>query len=412
MKHFASILVVLALLCGCLAAAVHAQPAQAPAGSKLEFRPDGSFKIIQVSDTQEFILSSSITQEWLYDLAQREQPDLFVLTGDNDSTGGASSFPRFIARLLVKSSVDTLMRVFDRIYEESGIPMTMVFGNHDNEATASNVTRAEQFAMYARHKSFIGRYIPAADEGTRDVDGQHYGTHNLLIYDHTGAAPMFNLWLFDSGSYDERGGYSCVQKPQIDWFNAVNEETGKLPSFAFQHIIVPEIYDLLTVTDASDANSFSHSFVDADGTTYQKYISMELPAGVKGVLRESPGPGMYNEGQYEALNGAGNVLAMFFGHDHVNTFERRLENATDLVNSPCSGFGSYGDIDLRGVRVITLRENSLNDYGTYHVPYQGFYGDSALREARLKMSQDMGTPATLLDAVSFKPLLWLGKLFA
>jgi hypothetical protein len=303
------------------------------------------------------------------------------------------------------------MRVFDRIYKKFGIPMTMVFGNHDNEATPSKVTREEQFAMYAKHKSFIG-WASDADKDTLDVDGQHYGTHNLLIYDHEGAAPVFNLWLFDSGSYDERGGYSCVQKPQIDWFDAVNEETGKLPSFSFQHIIVPEIYDLLTPASAGDANTFSREFIDGQGKKYTKYISQTLPADVKkGVLREAPCPGMYNEGQYEALSGAGNVLAMFFGHDHVNTFELRRENAMDLVNSPCSGFGSYGDIDLRGVRVITLNESNLNTYGTYHVPYQGFYGDNSLREARLKMSQDLGTPATLLDAISFKPLLWLGGLF-
>jgi hypothetical protein len=222
---------------------------------------------------------------------------------------------------------------------------------------------------------------------------------------------VFNLWMFDSGSNDERGGYSWVQQPQIDWFNRTNAALNKLPSFAFQHIIVPEIYDFLTVTNETDTNSFSRDFVDAQGRDYKKYISQTLPAGVKGVLREAPCPARYNDGQYDAMNSAGNVLAMFFGHDHINTFELRRENAMDLINSPCAGFGSYGDIDLRGARVITLKESSLKTYETRHVPYQGFYGDGGLRGTRLKMFQSMGTVAVIFDVVSVKPLLWVGGLF-
>ena len=384
MKRFASLIFAAALLCGCLL--IPAQAATDPAGAAgLKFRKDGTFKIIQVSDTQEFLISSTIAAQFLYDLAVSEKPDLFVLMGDNVSTGGASYVPAFLSRVAVRSSVETLMRVFDRIYKDLGIPMTMVYGNHDNEVGPDRVSRAKQFEMYARHKCFIGYYIPEADEGTQDEQGQHYGTHNLLVYDKAGVTPKFNLWLFDSGSYDERGGYSGVQEPQVAWFNETNEALGKLPSIAFQHIIVPEIYDFLTP-------------------------EKKLPADTIGELREDPCPGQYNYGQYEALNSAGNVLAMFFGHDHVNTFELR-RSGTDLVNSPCTSFGSYGDIDLRGVRVITLKDSDLTGYETRCVSYQGYYGDGFLRETRLKMFQSMGTAATLLDVFTFRPLFWLTGLF-
>jgi len=385
MKRFFGILLALTLLCGCLMvpSSAAADPASA---AGLRFKQDGTFKIIQVADLQEFLISSTISAQFLWDLAEREKPDLFVLTGDNVSTGGANQVPAFLGRIAVRSSVDTMMSAFDRIYKKFGIPVTMVYGNHDNEAGPACVSRADQFAMYARHESFIGYYIPEADEGTEDAQGQHYGTHNLLVYDKNGAAPAFNIWMFDSGSYDKRGGYSCVQRPQIDWFNETNEATGKLPSFSFQHIVVPEIYDFLTP-------------------------DKKLPAGTKGVMREDPCPGTEcNDGQYEALNSAGNVLAMFFGHDHVNTYELILPG-TDLVNSPCSGFGSYGDIDLRGVRVITLRESDLSAYETQCLSYQTYYGDSPLRQLRLEMFQQIQTPATLLDVITFKPLLWAAGLF-
>ena len=382
MKRIISILTALALgLCLAIPAAA-APDAQS---ANLKFRTDGTFKIIQVTDTQDFLLSCQVTQDFLYELAKTERPDLFVLTGDNVGTGGAKGLPKFLAKLLVKLSVENLMRAFDKIYKDFGIPMTMVFGNHDNEVGPDKVSRAEQFAMYAAHKCFIGYYIDAADKGTGDEQGQHYGTHNIVIKNSAGTAPAFNLWMFDSGSYDERGGYSSVQTAQVDWFTQLNG-TLNLPSIAFQHIIVPEI--------------FAPGVLTPEKT---------LPAGTVGVLRENPCPGNYNYGQYDALS-AGGVLALFVGHDHVNTYELRLPG-TDLINSPCTGFGAYGDIDLRGARIITLDESDLTGYETRLVTFQTFFGPNTLRRARLNMYQSMSTPATLLDWISFKPLLWLLDLF-
>jgi len=381
MKRFISIFAALAL-CLCLGLPA----AAADAGSaNLQFKPDGTFKIIHVTDTQDFLLSCAITQGFLYDLAKEEKPDLFVLTGDNISSGAVKNFPKFLEKLLVRASVNNLMRAFDRIYRDFGIPVTMVFGNHDNECGPDKVSRAEQFAMYAAHKSFIGYYIDAADAGTDDEQGQHYGTHNLTVKNSAGTAPAFNLWLFDSGSYDPAGGYSHVQTPQIDWFNQRNGELN-LPSIAFQHIIVPEI--------------FAPGVLTPERT---------LPPGTVGELREPPCPGRHNDGQYAALS-AGGVLALFVGHDHVNTYELHLPG-TDLINSPCTGFGSYGDLDLRGARVITLDEKDLSAYETEVVTFRDFYPQNTLRGARLEMYQSMSTAATLLDWISFKPLLWLLGLF-
>jgi len=387
MKRIVSILAALALaLCLAIpAAGANAQRAVDAQSAGLKFKPDGTFKIIQVSDTQEFFFSSTITQDFLYDLAKNERPDLFVLTGDNVRSADAKQHPAFFAKLFVRAGVENLMCAFDRIYRDFGIPMTMVYGNHDNEAGQDIVTRAEQFAMYARHECFVGYYIPAADEGTEDDQGQHYGTHNIVIKNSAGTAPAFNIWMFDSGAWDPRGGYSCVQRPQIDWFESANDALGKLPSLAFQHIIVRDVLDFF-----------------GPGNT--------LPAGTQGEKRKNPGPSRYNEGQYAALNAAGNVLAVFSGHDHTNTFVLQLPG-TDIVNSPGTGFGSYGDVDLRGVRVITLDESDLSGYGTDTLHYMSYYGQGGLRQSRLEMYQARSTAATLLDWMSFKPLLWLLGLF-
>ena len=351
--------------------------------ANLKFKEDGTFKIIQVSDTQEFFVSSTLTQDFLYDLAVKEKPDLFILTGDNISSGAAKSFPNFLAKAMIQTSIDALMCVFDRIYKEFGIPVTMVYGNHDNEIGQDKVRRAEQFAMYEKHPSFIGYYIDEADKGTNDREGQHYGTHNLVVKDKTGTNPAVNLWMFDSGSYDADGDYSCVQPAQIAWFNRTHT-ANPLPSLAFQHIIVKEIYDFIAK--------------DAEG----KY---QLPADTIGTLRENPCPGNSNHGLYTALCNAG-TMAIFTGHDHVNTFEI-IRPGTDLINTSCAGFGSYGDIDLRGARVITLDESNLGTYDTELVTIQGFYGPHFLYSGRLSMYQSMSVAGIITDWISFKPLLWL-----
>jgi hypothetical protein len=41
----------------------------------------------------------------------------------------------------------------------------------------------------------------------------------------------------------------------------------------------------------------------------------------------------------------------------------------------------------------------------------GYYGGSALRQARLDMAQEMNSWAALIDGFTFKPLFWLIGLF-
>ena len=235
--------------------------------------------------------------------------------------------------------------------------------------------------MYATHPSFIGYYIPEADEGALDSHGQRYGTHNLVIKN-TAGAPAFNLWMFDSGA--NPGG---VQKPQIDWFKAAHADLGSLPSFAFQHHPVPEVYECLTPEQA-------------------------LPPGAAGEMRQLPSV-TENYGHYDALDSAGNVLALFFGHNHKNSFELRRPGRTDLVNTPLTGFGpTSADHDLRGVRVITLNESNLATYETWLVTYPDFYPDNILRRGRGAMFTALRTWGMLFDWITFRPLLWAaGKFF-
>lgn len=323
-------------------------PASAEEEKQLRFGDDGKFRILQFADIQDNAFLEYATYQFIRDSVEEIDPDLVVLTGDNISGGGSPT------KTLAKLAISRFMSIF----EKAGVPVAMVFGNHDSEGPAS---KEDQMAMYESFDCFIG----CAGE---DLTG--CGNYNLPIYDAKGENMLYNLWMIDSLTYnrhpeDEKDvayyendleGYACVHKDQIDWYvnksNELKEANGgkPVPSMAFQHIIVPEIYDAL----AKDENG-----------------KWALPEGVGGELWEDPCPPNYSNGQFDAMVNQGDVVAMFFGHDHKNSFVVP-HKGIDLVNTPGVGFSSYGDSN-RGARIIDLDVKDLTTYETEVVEWLDFY---------------------------------------
>ena len=192
--------------------------------------------------------------------------------------------------------------------------------------------------------------------------------------------------------YDEvNNGYDHVHEDQIEWYvnksNQLKAQNGGnvVPSMAFQHIIVNEIYDALVETDKPGDNVIQSG---------DKLLT--LPEGVEGFLRENPCPGTVDSQQFEKMVEQGDVKAMFFGHDHVNVFEINYQGI-DIVNTPTSGFGSYGD-ENRGVRVITLNENDTSTYETRMINYYEKFATDELAEVRFLMN---GGDNQFVDALRY-----------
>ncbi len=354
MKKIVSILLAVILACSIL------MPAYADTNSaeKLQFDKDGNFRIMQISDIQDGTVLTPATKTFIRDVVIAEQPDLIVLTGDNISAGSATVGVHAIDLQLVKHGIDNFMSVF----EEIGIPVAIVFGNHDAEEI---VTKEEQMEFYSTYDCCI-----AVDEGEALYG---CGTYNVPIYSSADASKVaYNLWMVDSNMYDENG-YDHVHQDQLDWYvktsNELKEQNGgkAVPSMMFQHIIVNEIYDVLSEIPAAEKDKYEH--VESDG----KYYAFKSENYKTGEINESPCPPSKNGGQFETVKNQGDVVAMFFGHDHKNTFEVEYQGI-DLINSPTSGFGSYGDHN-RGVRIIDIKENST-EYKTEIVKYLDFYADN------------------------------------
>lgn len=310
----------------------------------LKFDENGEFKIFNICDIQDNYPIHKTAVAFIKDMIEIHDPDLVILGGDNSTAS--------------KETKEQAIEELCNIFVDSETYFTFVFGNHDDE---QGVSREELLEMYKR---FGGEYCLAydADPGLTGV-----ATHNLTVKSSDGTRIAYNLYMFDSNSYtrDEEGnhlGYDCVHEDQIEWYKntsaAVKEANGgeTVPAMAFQHIVVQEAFEKLFIESPFNLGSLTLNF-DGKYYTYLPYVH-----DIKdGFLLEAPCPGYYNYGQFDAFVETGDVVAVFSGHDHPNTYTV-TKNGVDIVNTPGASFESYGDNSVRGLRMITLNENDTSSY--------------------------------------------------
>lgn len=346
MKAFLAVLLILAFV---FTAASPAYAVSETVETQLSFNSDGKFKIMQFADCQDSIMPRQAMIKLMEKALDAEKPDLVVYTGDNITGGGNPG--QILTSLAIKA---VLAPVVAR-----GIPFAVVFGNHDAE---SGVSKEDQLKMYQKYDNCLAI----------DPEPGLYGcaTYNLPIKSADGTKDAFNLWLMDSNEYDRvNGGYDWVHRDQLDWYKAKSAELagangGLVPSLMFQHIPVPEIYEVLKEVPA-----------DTQGakTRFGKTWSFELnPAMAEGILGEWPCPPDTNGGQFQAVAERGDVIGIVTGHDHVNDFIGTY-NSVDFIQSPGIGFQTYGN-ENRGFRVIILDENENWNYETYTPTFFDYFG--------------------------------------
>ena len=355
-KFFAMLMSV--LLAVLLIVPTFAADAATPAEkAHIAFGDDGKLTILQVADVQDDAFLSYFCKRSIVYAVQTAKPDLIVLTGDNISG------PSCRTKLLAKKAISDVMNVL----EPFGIPVAMVFGNHDDEKTP--LTKAEQIEQYEKYSCFIGCAGVVAELKVGDNSTVNAGTYNIPVYASADSDQVaYNIWCFDSGNYNPDpayGGYGYVLPEQVAWYvetsNALKEANGgtPVPSIAFQHIIPPHIYRALKQVDAGTSGA-----VERGGNYYT------LPDGTDtgtNWLSEAPcPPSTACEAAYaevDTMLRQGDVKAIFVGHDHVNHYIVPYEGI-DLVSSQGCTFHSYNDLH-RGFRVITVDKNNPDTYETH-----------------------------------------------
>ncbi|KAJ8748570.1 hypothetical protein K2173_003471 [Erythroxylum novogranatense] len=290
----------------------------------LRFRKDGEFKILQVADmhfadgkttaclnvfpSQMATCSDLNTTAFVKRMIQAEKPDFIVFTGDNifgfDATDSAKSLDAGFSAAIA-----------------SKIPWAAVLGNHDQEGTLS---REGVMKHIVGLENTLSQLNPAE---AHVIDG--FGNYNLEIGGVEDTRfenkSVLNLYFLDSGDYSRVPsipGYGWIKPSQQFWFQRTsqrlqreyrskpNPQKGTAPGLVYFHIPLPEF-----------ANFDSSNFT--------------------GVKQEGISSASVNSGFFTTMVEAGDVKAVFTGHDHLNDFCGEL---TDIQLCYAGGFGyhAYG----------------------------------------------------------------------
>lgn len=322
---------------------------------KLTFNKNGKFRIMQIADVQECATVNPDTIKLMTLALEKEKPDLVVFTGDQ-IYGIHPSFynknRKELARKVLKEIIAPT--------EKAGIPFAVTYGNHDCQVGLSN---AEQADIYAES--------PFNISGEPHSDGDR-GTFRLPLYDEE--SHIFDIYLFDSNGQAPTGEYLPVSEEQINWFRAEREkarEDGKYTnSIAFQHIPVPEFYDVIKRVKFGTKGAVE-AFRKHKG---EWYVLPEEILKSGGFMGETPATPDRNSGQLEALREKGNVLGLLVGHDHINSFVAE-KDGIKLIYTQGAGFNVYGPGRNRGVRIVELDKNALGSFDTYTVTFGSLTDD-------------------------------------
>ncbi|MBQ8782207.1 MAG: metallophosphoesterase [Clostridia bacterium] len=304
----------------------------------LRFNSDGRLKVMHITDThlEDDNIEASV---WLMaNACDREKPDAVIITGDNVQNCDDSA--------KTKGYIDKLMNVF----EARKIPVAVTFGNHDSEV--GSMSREELMAYYNTYSCSI-----SIDDGDL-LSG--CGTYNIPVLSSNGEKMKFNLWVFDSNDYDGKGHYGCVLADQVEWYKQKSDELTKangekVYSFAFQHMIVADVYDALKKSDKKRFFSYSHMYNKDD------YYMFDPCKENFGTLTETPCSGYENYGQFEAMVEKGDVLAIFSGHDHTNAFGVK-HKGIDICNSLSTRYNGDAFSSQCGYRILEVNEKTPSTY--------------------------------------------------
>ncbi len=328
----------------------------------LQFK-DGRFKILQVSDPQDMHYPRRSMLKMLDRAYDTIKPDLVVFTGDN-VLGNHLLDARFGNKKVAEGFEATRQRMKKSLkfilepLEKRNIPFAMIFGNHDDMCC---MTKEEIIDLYREYGCFVG---------LTDTYGHgDAGTHNILIY--SGDTPKFNLWMMDTARHnkDEDKCYEGVGKEAVEWYKATSDSLGRLPSLMFQHIPMTETANCIETCGKDDEGAIKN--YDKD-----EYIRLKPECVNSGRLFE-PSPGCEeNYGQYDAVKAQGDVLAVVYGHHHMNLFDIDCDGVR-MIQTPAASFRCYGNSN-KGVRLFEIDENNPQEFETRHITYFDLMGKNPL----------------------------------
>ncbi len=314
----------------------------------LQFNKNGKFTVLCFGDLHEnidFDGDGAVRFGDMHALMEAAldecKPDLCVFMGDDCSSrelGTEEGTVKF------KKALEAITEPMSR----RNIPFASVIGNHGHD----HGNEDKMVEIYSGLPCCIMR------NDAPEISGN--ATYNEEVLSSDGTKTAMNIWFMDSNNLyfnHTVSKYDWVHADQIAWYEKkaaeLKEKNGgkPVPAILFQHIPVPEEYELLREAKFYE---LPRSVTGCNTKSNKHYV---LKKGIKGYLGEGPCSPDINSGQFASWKKTGDIFAAVFGHDHMNDFEGEVDGIT-LMQCKLAGFGAYTDGCNGGVRLITFVENN------------------------------------------------------
>ncbi|TPF93503.1 metallophosphoesterase [Bifidobacterium sp. UTBIF-78] len=339
---------------------------------RLQFHNSGKFRVLQVADIQDGPKIAKDTMSLIEASLDASRPDLVIFSGnqiagydqafagsfrkrrwsDDPVSDTALAKTRELVRKAIGQCVGPLVK--------RGIPWAVTYGNHDFQCGLDD---AELDVMY---REFPGCVNPPRQWETSDARGVapgesgvirgvgplpdqvvfacEPGTFALPVTDAERTRNVLGLVLVNSGDYAHGGGFGTPSADALRFLRELPERIGA-ESMVFQHMPLPEYYDVLRPVAATTA--FAMQGYRDHSNTY--YVLDETKTQVGGYLGEGISCPDRSE-EFEALRGG--CIGVAAGHDHRNGFVGEHDGML-LIATPTCGFNTYGPAPAkRATRLI------------------------------------------------------------
>lgn len=313
---------------------------------KLQFRKNGSFRILCFSDFQEtFDAFDPRTLQGVNAALDAENPDLVMLCGDN-CNGPEIHCEEELVRYLGKM----LQPFVDR-----GIPWCHVNGNHDYDA---QVPMDRQLEIY---KSISGCR-------TESVSGIPGTTNFMLpVYSSDGEKVVSAVWGLDAGHSIDEIRKGLTGEALIDGL-PLPASIWNIIRFEQQMWYWNQSADLERRSGAKVPGVMAFHVAPWEFDYMRRY---EKALGVVGNTTEEYGLGALNSGIFSTLVQRGDMKCILCGHTHINTCSARY-CGIEMCNVGSAGYSAYGEDDLRGGRIVELNENHPDEISTRMVYFRNY----------------------------------------
>lgn len=309
---------------------------------ELRFRPDGTFRILMMSDLQETLNYDPRTLAGMHKLIDSVQPDFIFLCGDNcDGTV-----------LKTPEELNAYLDLFTAPMESRKIPWAHVFGNHDHDMEFDDLVKT---GLYEKYDYCVSKH-------TESIPGT---TNFVLPIKHSDRdETAFHIWGLDTNNRSEESNLPL--DPNVSQLKLpVNSSVWDVLRF---EQLMWYWNSSVELEQANGKKTDGILFMHIAPWEFQTVVDNPELCGTTGSTVERMSLGRYNSGIFSTVLQRGEIKCIACGHSHEDSFCGSYAGITVCLDA-CAGYSPYGIDSLRGGRVFVLNETDTSNIQTYMVSY-------------------------------------------